>query len=167
MIHRPLDAELLNEARRRLVFEEFFVFSAGLALLRSRADARRSRAMPDGLHGSVLRARSPSGSRARSRRAIDDILHDLASGVPMNRLVQGDVGSGKTMVAAACGLLRHTKRPSGRVHGPDGDPRGAARGDALASARAARHFDRAAHRLDDRGAAPPGARRTGRLGASS
>ena len=100
MIHRPLDAELLNEARRRLVFEEFFVFSAGLALLRSRQ-----------IHGEAIPCRTdcmapfdavlPFRLTGAQRRAIGDILHDLASGIPMNRLVQGDVGSGKTMVAAA------------------------------------------------------------------
>ena len=100
MIHRPLDAELLNEARRRLVFEEFFIFSAGLALLRSRQ-----------IHGEAIPCRTdcmapfdaalPFRLTGAQRRAIGDILHDLASGIPMNRLVQGDVGSGKTMVAAA------------------------------------------------------------------
>ena len=100
MIHRPLDAELLNEARRRLVFEEFFVFSAGLALLRSRqtrgeAEPCRTDCM------SPFDAALPFRLTGAQQHAIDDILHDLASGVPMNRLVQGDVGSGKTMVAAA------------------------------------------------------------------
>ena len=100
MIHRPLDAELLNEARRRLVFEEFFVFSTGLALLRSRQ-----------IHGEAIPCRTdcmapfdaalPFRLTGAQRRAIGNILHDLASGIPMNRLVQGDVGSGKTMVAAA------------------------------------------------------------------
>ena len=97
MIHRPLDAELLNEARRRLVFEEFFVFSAGLALLRSRqtrgeAEPCRTDCM------SPFDAALPFRLTGAQQHAIDDILHDLASGVPMNRLVQGDVGSGKTMM---------------------------------------------------------------------
>ena len=100
MIHHPLDETLLAEARRRLVFEEFFVFSAGLAALRSRQS--RGEAPPcrtDGME--PFYAALPFSLTGAQRRAIGDILCDLASGVPMNRLVQGDVGSGKTMVAAA------------------------------------------------------------------
>lgn len=90
----------MNEARRRLVFEEFFVFSAGLALLRSRqtrgeAEPCRTDCM------SPFDVALPFRLTGAQQHATDDILHDLASGVPMNRLVQGDVGSGKTMVAAA------------------------------------------------------------------
>lgn len=139
MIHRPLDAELLNEARRRLVFEEFFVFSAGLALLRSRqtrGEAEPCRtdcmspfdvALPFRLTGAQQHAIDDILARSRLRRA------DESTCAGRRRQRQDD---GRRR----CGLLRHTKRPSGRIHGPDGDPRGAARGDALASARARSAF---------------------------
>ncbi|MCI8525990.1 MAG: ATP-dependent DNA helicase RecG [Oscillospiraceae bacterium] len=99
-IHRPPDFQALDKARRRLVFEEFFVFSAGLALIRARrAEAPRppyARCDP-----SPLFAALPFPLTGAQRRAIDDILADFALDKPMNRLVQGDVGSGKTMIAAA------------------------------------------------------------------
>ena len=100
MIHRPLDAELLNEARRRLVFEEFFVFSAGLAALRSRQTRSAAAVCRTDCMAPFYTALSFRLTGAQ-QRAIDEILHDLTSGIPMNRLIQGDVGSGKTMVAAA------------------------------------------------------------------
>ena len=99
-IHEPKDMEEAEQAKKRLIFEEFFVFSAGLALMRaSRAEKkcepyrnlemqRFYDALPFTLTGAQL-------------RAVAEILKDFASGAPMNRLVQGDVGSGKTMVAAA------------------------------------------------------------------
>lgn len=100
MIHRPLDAVLLNEARRRLVFEEFFVFSAGLAALRSRQTRGAAAVCRTDCMAPFYTALSFRLTGAQ-QRAIDEILHDLTSGIPMNRLIQGDVGSGKTMVAAA------------------------------------------------------------------
>lgn len=99
-IHQPRDQQELEQARRRLAFEEFFLFSAGLSLMR----ARRTRQMVPPYRNLDLSAFlqalpfSPTGGQ---RAAMEDILHDFARGVPMNRLVQGDVGSGKTVVAAA------------------------------------------------------------------
>lgn len=98
-IHRPASWELLAEARRRLVFEEFFIFSAGLAVMRKRS---RLAAQPYACtQMNVFYAALPFSLTSAQQQAIDDILSDLASGTVMNRLVQGDVGSGKTMVAAA------------------------------------------------------------------
>ena len=100
MIHRPLDEALLDAARRRLVFEEFFIFSAGLSMLRSR-QTRGKAAVCRTDCMEPFEAGLPFALTGAQRRAIGDVLRDLASGTPMNRLVQGDVGSGKTMVAAA------------------------------------------------------------------
>ena len=99
-VHQPASWELLAEARRRLVFEEFFIFSAGLAVMRG----RRSKAAAQPYTCSQMDAFYAALGfplTGAQRSAIDEILHDLASGAVMNRLVQGDVGSGKTVVAAA------------------------------------------------------------------
>lgn len=99
-IHAPSDAEALDEARRRLVFEEFYIFSAALATVRSR---RTTVSVPplqtDGME--AFYKALPFTLTNAQRRSVEDILSDFRSGSPMSRLVQGDVGSGKTMVAAA------------------------------------------------------------------
>ena len=100
IIHEPLDMEQAMAARKRMIFEEFFVFSAGLSLMRS-ARAQKKTA-PYAVTDLTPFYRSlPFTLTGAQQRAIDEILTDLQKGAPMNRLVQGDVGSGKTMVAAA------------------------------------------------------------------
>ena len=100
VIHTPSSAEALERARRRLIFEEFFVFSAALCLLRAR---RTVQSVPP-YENTDLRPFEnalPFRLTGAQRRAIDGILEDFRAGRPMSRLVQGDVGCGKTMVAAA------------------------------------------------------------------
>ncbi len=97
-IHYPATFEELALARRRLVFEELFVLTCGLAQLKDRRAAGAGRVMEGGPEEfSALLPFAPTGAQ---RRAMDDIAADLGSGRAMNRLVQGDVGSGKTAVAA-------------------------------------------------------------------
>ena len=99
-IHEPQSMAEAELAKKRLIFEEFFVFSAGLALLRAARAEKKCRAYQDrDLSG--FYAALPFTLTGAQRRAVEDILRDLGRGAPMNRLVQGDVGSGKTMVAAA------------------------------------------------------------------
>ena len=99
-VHQPPDWPALQRARKRLVFEEFFIFSAGLAVLRaSRTELSAAPYAADCMQG--FYAALPFRLTGAQQRAIDQILQDLTSGHVMNRLVQGDVGSGKTMVAAA------------------------------------------------------------------
>ena len=99
-IHEPRDMAEAEAAKRRLIFEEFFVFSAGLSLMRA---ARADKKCPpyENTNLSPFYAALPFRLTGAQQRCIDDILSDLRRGAPMNRLVQGDVGSGKTMVAAA------------------------------------------------------------------
>ncbi len=99
-IHEPATMAEAEMARKRLIFEEFFVFSAGLSLMRS---ARSGKTAPPYRNRDLrpLLAALPFALTGAQNRAIAEILEDLGKGVPMNRLVQGDVGSGKTMVAAA------------------------------------------------------------------
>ena len=101
-IHEPSSMEEADMAKRRLVFEEFFIFSAGLSLMRVSRAEKKTRPWEDLDLTSFCASLPFTGAQTR---AIRDILGDLGRGTPMNRLVQGDVGSGKTMVAAAAAYL--------------------------------------------------------------
>lgn len=104
--HFPKDQEALAVARRRLAFEELFTLSLGMTFLR----ARRA-----GVEGPVFPAKAPGefwellpfAPTGAQRRAMEELKGDLTSGRPMNRLIQGDVGSGKTAVAAYAAWLAH------------------------------------------------------------
>ena len=99
-IHEPASMAEAEMAKKRLIFEEFFVFSAGLALLRaSRAEKTAERYV--NLNLEPFYQTLPFTLTGGQQQAVAEILGDLSRGAPMNRLVQGDVGSGKTMVAAA------------------------------------------------------------------
>lgn len=100
-IHFPADAEALNLARRRMVFEELFILSCGLQMLRSRRTDVAGPACAAADMEEFYRA-LPFLLTNAQRRAITEAVSDMRSGRPMNRLCQGDVGSGKTMVAAGC-----------------------------------------------------------------
>jgi len=99
-IHEPSSMAEAELAKKRLIFEEFFVFSAGLALMRSSRAEKRTQPYPDVNLDEFYKA-LPFVLTGAQQRAIGEILRDFQKGAPMNRLVQGDVGSGKTMVAAA------------------------------------------------------------------
>jgi len=99
-IHEPASMAEAELAKRRLIFEEFFVFSAGLALLRAAKEEKKVPAYENLDLGPFYRS-LPFTLTAGQSKAVEEILADLSSGKPMSRLVQGDVGSGKTMVAAA------------------------------------------------------------------
>ena len=105
-IHIPEDEAALDAARRRFAFEELFYLSLGLALLRERRSRGAGPSFPEadpaGFYGLL-----PFSLTAAQRRAAEEAAADLRSPRPMNRLVQGDVGSGKTAVAAACAWMAH------------------------------------------------------------
>lgn len=103
-IHMPRSMEEAAQARKRLIFEEFFVFSAGLSLIRA-SRARKQVPAYTALELTPFYQALPFSLTGAQRRAIAEIAADMAKGIPMNRLVQGDVGSGKTMVAAAAAYL--------------------------------------------------------------
>ena len=99
-IHEPASMAEAELAKKRLIFEEFFVFSAGLSLMRaSRAEKRTAPYRNIDLMPFHLAL--PFRLTGAQNRAVSEIMEDFRKGAPMNRLVQGDVGSGKTMVAAA------------------------------------------------------------------
>ena len=99
-IHFPADDAALAAARRRLAFEELYLLTLGLRLLRSRR-AAVSGPSCRAVDMAPFYAALPFSLTGAQRRAVEDVLRDLCARRPMNRLCQGDVGSGKTMVAAA------------------------------------------------------------------
>ena len=99
-IHEPASMAEAEMAKKRLIFEEFFVFSAGLALMRA-SRAEKTTESYVNLDMKPFYGALPFTLTGAQSRAVEEILTDLSRGAPMNRLVQGDVGSGKTMVAAA------------------------------------------------------------------
>ena len=103
-IHQPASMQEAELAKKRLIFEEFFIFSAGLSLMRA---SRAAKQAPVYENRDLTRfyAALPFRLTGAQTRAIGEISDDLAKGAPMNRLLQGDVGSGKTMVAAAAAYL--------------------------------------------------------------
>ena len=104
-IHFPRDEEALALARERLAFEELFYLSVGLSALRRRRDqAGPGLAVPPRPWEEFL-ALLPFRPTQAQRRVMEEIAGDMAGGRPMNRLVQGDVGSGKTAVAAYAAWL--------------------------------------------------------------
>ncbi|MDD6161008.1 MAG: ATP-dependent DNA helicase RecG [Oscillospiraceae bacterium] len=102
-IHFPADWESLELARRRLIFEELFVLTCGMALLKGRRTGERGRVFSAALE--EFTALLPFTPTSAQRRAMEDMAADFAAGRVMNRLVQGDVGSGKTVVAAFGGWM--------------------------------------------------------------
>ena len=100
VIHQPASLQEAELAKRRLIFEEFFVFSAGLSLMRAARSEKQTPAYGS-TDLSAFHAALPFRLTGAQSRAIQEILEDFRRGAPMNRLVQGDVGAGKTMVAAA------------------------------------------------------------------
>ncbi len=103
-IHQPASLQEAELAKRRLIFEEFFVFSAGLSLMRASRTQIKS-APYENTDLSPFYQALPFTLTGAQMRAIEEIRSDVRRGTPMNRLVQGDVGSGKTMVAAAAAYL--------------------------------------------------------------
>ena len=100
-IHFPEAPEALDIARRRLAFEELFFFAIGLKLLRSRRETVSVEPFQTVDMAPFYNA-LPFTLTDAQRRCVEEAIADMQSGKPMNRLCQGDVGSGKTMVAAAC-----------------------------------------------------------------
>lgn len=99
-IHEPNSMAEAELAKKRMIFEEFFVFSAGLSLMRAARKEKKTEPYTD-FGMSPFYNHLPFSLTGAQNRAVGEILEDFRRGVPMNRLVQGDVGSGKTMVAAA------------------------------------------------------------------
>ncbi len=104
-MHFPRDRASLEQARRRLCFEEFLLIQLGVMRKRSQWRSRQAIALPIRPALDRFLAGLPFRLTGAQQRAWATITADLEGTVPMSRLLQGDVGSGKTVVAAA-GLLQ-------------------------------------------------------------
>jgi ATP-dependent DNA helicase RecG len=108
---RAREMQTLNEglspAHKRLIFEELFLFQAGIRLARAERDvltkSRRLR-LGDGVRRAIKQI-LPFHPTGAQKRVLKEIADDLASNRPMSRLLQGDVGSGKTIVAAQAAII--------------------------------------------------------------
>lgn len=106
-VHLPSDTTRLVAARHRLVYQELFIMQLALAVRRQQLSARAC-ALPlprDTRIDARIRRLFPFELTESQNQVIAEITSDLAQNVPMNRLLQGDVGSGKTAVAAYAILL--------------------------------------------------------------
>ena len=103
-IHFPDSMETQAVAARRLLFEELFFLAIGLAFLKGRRDKAKAQVI-DCCDAAAFAAVLPFAPTGAQERVMAEIAADLQSGAPMNRLVQGDVGSGKTAVAAAAAFF--------------------------------------------------------------
>ncbi len=99
-IHFPSCREAFLKAQGRLVFEELFVLRTGLTLLKSKKGQRAGCVIERG-YLADFKVLLPFSITSAQERVIKECMRDMFSGIPMARLVQGDVGSGKTVVAAA------------------------------------------------------------------
>ena len=104
--HFPDSWEQLKAARYRLAFDEIFLLQLGVQRQKRNWQSRTARVFetdPEWLQQQVERL--PFDLTGAQQRTLDDVRADLASGRPMNRLLQGDVGSGKTVIAALAVLM--------------------------------------------------------------
>ncbi len=99
-VHFPENEDYLIEAKRRLVFEELFLLQIGLLRLKIKAAKQTSIVIKTDCTDEFLKL-LPFTLTGAQKRAINEGMKDMATGKPMNRLLQGDVGSGKTAVCAA------------------------------------------------------------------
>jgi ATP-dependent DNA helicase RecG len=106
-IHRPAAHDDHHRAAKRLKFDEFLRMQVGL-VARKLALAEEQTGIRHAIDGPLVPAfhsRLPFALTGAQRRALDEILRDLAAPAPMHRLLQGDVGSGKTVVALSALLV--------------------------------------------------------------
>src|SRR3989339_1351210 len=103
-LHFPQELKIVEEAKRRIIFEDFFVFQVGLGNRKKEIktlDGIKFNSNADLLSDFPL----PFKLTGAQERVLDEILNDMSQDRPMNRLIQGDVGSGKTVVAAMAAFV--------------------------------------------------------------
>ena len=106
--HKPTTDAEYWQARRRMAFAELLELQAAFALMRARIAAEPATPIPFRPEvGDAFKAGLGFALTEAQRRSTRDAFKDMQSTVPMNRLLNGDVGSGKTAVAAACAAMAH------------------------------------------------------------
>ena len=103
-IHRPTDTQALAAAKKRLVYDELYLFALGLATTRSHTKSATAPACTKA-DISPLTALLPYTLTGAQSRAIEEIRREMMTDVPMSRMLVGDVGCGKTVCAAAAMLF--------------------------------------------------------------
>ncbi|MHC4292252.1 MAG: ATP-dependent DNA helicase RecG, partial [Planctomycetota bacterium] len=119
-IHDPVDEDTLTEAKRRLKYDELFLMQTGLALKRYHVQ--------HGAPAVVMQSNDKIDSRIRKRfpflltedqeQVIGEVVADMGKEIPMNRLLQGDVGSGKTVVALYAALVAVANKCQAAIMAP-------------------------------------------------
>lgn len=100
-IHFPSDEKALEKAKKRLIFEEFLAFTLGMSLVKGKNRTAEGNAF-ENLSTEEFEKSLGFELTGAQKRVIAECKKDMCSAVPMSRLIQGDVGSGKTAVAASC-----------------------------------------------------------------
>ena len=105
-IHFPDSDQSLEKARQRLAFEELFLMQMGVLNQKKQWESRAGAAFESPEDWLLSQLESlPFQLTTAQKKALDQVRADLSSGTPMNRLLQGDVGSGKTVIAALAALI--------------------------------------------------------------
>jgi len=118
-MHRPEDRQAWERARRRLAYDELLLMQLGLAQQRQRVVSRPAYPLPVTEEiDRRIRARFPFVLTGAQDRAIAEIAADLGRNRPTNRLLQGDVGSGKTVVALYAALAAVANRKQAAIMAP-------------------------------------------------
>lgn len=117
-IHTPLKTEDALSARKRFSFEEIFLIQLGRQQARAMYEKNPTFTIePNEKHVQEFVKRFPFTATGAQTRAIQAILDDMRAERPMSRLLEGDVGSGKTAVAAATAYAVITSKPAGQTYG--------------------------------------------------
>ena len=103
-IHDPISKSSIFESKKRLAFDDFFRFLHGMKLLKNKRLRVKSKNIvsKEIKYLEEIKSTLPFKLTDSQNNVIDEILNDMSSGVVTNRLIQGDVGSGKTVVALIC-----------------------------------------------------------------
>ncbi len=105
-VHSPMNPERLAEAKRYFVFEELFLFALSVALSKKERTGEKGIVLkPSDADMDAFLSALPFTLTAAQSRVLSEIRQDLAGGFAMHRLVSGDVGSGKTVIAAAAAYI--------------------------------------------------------------
>ena len=118
-MHRPEDRDQWALARKRMAYDECLLMQLAVAILRLRAISRPAHELPTTPEiDRRIRARFPFALTAAQDRAISEIAADLSRPRPMNRLLQGDVGAGKTVVALYAALVAVANHKQAAIMAP-------------------------------------------------
>ena len=104
-IHFPESKDTLIRAKKRLIFDEFFIFISAMRMLSDDEEEKSSYPIENCREADLLIESLPYELTGAQKRALEEMKRDLASGKIMNRLIQGDVGSGKTILAVILLLM--------------------------------------------------------------